>query len=100
LLGDNISIKPEVMSLGEMIRKALNGNLAIGYSAHREMRGQRWYRLELAQSIIDKALSENRALSGNERGHVDQLFAEADEITPVIKKLWEQECAALMAPAA
>jgi len=87
LLGDNISIHD--MPLPAMIRKALAGNLG-RINPRREMGAQRAFRIESAESIINGALDEGRALTSEECARVDQLLAEADQITPVIAELWKR----------
>ncbi len=90
MLGDNITIKD--MELDELLRKARRGNLPpCPGGPRRELIGQRAYRLELAQTIVDAAVGEGRSLTAGERNSVDCLMAEAEKIGPAIRELWEAE---------
>jgi len=99
MLGDNISFQMDCTTL---IRKARAGTLprGIGGGGFRELLGQRSFRVESAEAIVNTAVSERRAMNPDELKRVECLLAEADQIEPVIKELWERSRRELMLPAA
>jgi hypothetical protein len=91
VLGDNISIKPGQMDLATMLRKARAGTFPHCYGgAWGELCGQRAFRLESAEAIVNSALNEGRACTAEECRRIDTLLAEAAEIGPVINELEER----------